>query len=98
MGHLKGIHQLLSALQQRIRALSLPSRLFSFSSESHNQDVLPCSMTALHNLNDALNVASDLLAGAHFAAQRAVFLRYGKTVPQCLALSEWKTFRKKVTV
>jgi histidine ammonia-lyase len=92
--HLKGIHQLLSALLQKLKALSARSHQLGFSAEQHNQDVLPAAMTAHLQLLESTEVAAELLRGAAFAARRAVHLRLGRAVPPDLHLRAWPVFRK----
>jgi histidine ammonia-lyase len=87
--HVKGIHQLVSALLQRIKTQRSRSHELSFSAEQHNQDVLPAAMTAQLQLSAALDVAEELVRAAHFVARRAVLLRLGKEVPPELQLAAW---------
>lgn len=88
-GHLKGIHQLISALNQQLRGFSVPSRSMSFSCEGNNQDIVPCAMTALNQLGLALGVLEDVVRGASFVSARAVALRAGREVPEALRLQNW---------
>ncbi len=87
--HLKGIHQLVSALLQRIKTHSSRSHELGFSSEQHNQDVLPAAMTAQLQLSSALDVAEEMVRAASFAARRAVLLRLDKSLPPELELKAW---------
>jgi histidine ammonia-lyase len=93
--HVKGIHQLVSALQQQIRSLAMPSRLLSFSAEGNNQDVLPCSMAALHNVAASLKIGFEITRAASFVGQRAVELRKGEDLSRELWLSNWGSFQIK---
>ena len=88
--HTKGLHQLISSLQQQVRSLSLPSRLMSFSAEGNNQDVLPCTMAALHNLNASLELAVSLGSAAEFVSERAALMRHQSDLPKRLYLDHWK--------
>ena len=87
--NVKGLHQLVSSLGQRLRALSMPSRLSSFSSESNNQDVVPCGLTALLSVQDQLDVASEALRAAELIVERALVLRAGRPVPPQLGPEGW---------
>jgi len=73
--HAKGLHQLLSSLNQEMRAKSQPSRLMSFSCESNNQDLVPCGMMAQKVLRENIQTLTDVVRGAHFCAKRAYHLR-----------------------
>ncbi|MFO8065188.1 MAG: aromatic amino acid lyase [Spirochaetia bacterium] len=90
--HLKGIHQLLSALRQKLKASATRSHELSFSSEQHNQDVLPAAMTAQLQLQASISVARELTRGALFCAKRASLLRLGQAIPSELALAAWPDF------
>lgn len=92
-GHLKGLHQMLSALNQQLRALSTPSRNLSFSSEGNNQDIVPSAMAALNQLNSALNVCEEIVRASLFVTLRAYELRLKKSVCSQLRLANWKNFR-----
>ena len=87
--HLKGIHQLISALVQRVKTHGSRSHELGFSSEQHNQDVLPAAMTAHLQLASALDVAEEIVRAASFAARRAVLLRLERPVPAELELTAW---------
>ena len=95
--HCKGIHQLLSALLQEIKARSVPVRQMSFSCEGNNQDLVPCSMTALNNLNDQLNTLEEIIRGAMFCALRAAVMRSPQAPPAALKLNAWKAFKPRDT-
>ena len=91
--HLKGIHQLISALQQQMRSVSVPSRLLSFSAESNNQDVLPCSMAALHNLNISIDISKQIFKASLFVAERACCYRFNLNIPVNLKLESWPNYK-----
>lgn len=91
-GHCKGIHQLTSALNQQIRALSVPSRNLSFSSEGNNQDIVPCAMAALNQLNSAVELSDQVIRAAAFTALRAYLLRESKALPDLIKLKNWNCF------
>lgn len=95
-GHCKGIHQLTSALNQQIRALSVPSRNLSFSSEGNNQDIVPCAMAALNQLNSALMLSDQVIRAAAFIALRAYRQRSKEVLPDLLSLSNWNNFNLQV--
>jgi histidine ammonia-lyase len=90
--HLKGIHQLLSSLVQKLKALSTRSHQIAFSAEQHNQDVLPAAMTAHLQVRSSTEVAAEVIRGAHFAARRAALLRLGRKIPQELHLRAWPDY------
>jgi histidine ammonia-lyase len=91
-GHCKGIHQLTSALNQQLRALSTPSRNLSFSSEGNNQDIVPCAMSALNQLHDAIVVSDQVIRAAAFVALRAYTIRSKINLPKILYLENWQNF------
>ncbi|MDX2008582.1 MAG: aromatic amino acid ammonia-lyase [Myxococcaceae bacterium] len=88
--HVKGLHQLLSALGQRLRGLAMPSRVMSFSCEGNNQDVVPCGMNALSSVQQACAVADEGLAVAELVTDRALLLRAGRDVPEHLTPAAWR--------
>ncbi len=90
--HLKGVHQLISALNQSLRASAVPSRLLSFSCEGNNQDVVPCAMAALLRVRESSSIARRALNAAAFCAERAVYLRHGRTLPVHLNLNAWNDY------
>ena len=90
--HLKGLHQLLSSLQQQIRSLAVPSRLMSFSAESNNQDILPCTMAALHNLKSSIEIFDLILNISHFIAEKALHIRFQLDIPQYLILTKYREY------
>jgi len=87
--HLKGIHQLLSALVQKLKGLSTRSHELGFSAEQNNQDVLPAAMTVQLQLRESLAVAAEVLRAARFVAERGARLRLGRGVPEHLRLAAW---------
>jgi len=93
--HLKGIHQLISALMQSIRVYSAPSRALSFSAESNNQDILPCGMSALNALDEMLDKGEPIIRASHFVARRAFSLRYLDQLPEELWLEGWPSYTFK---
>lgn len=90
--HVKGLHQLASALVQKLKAQSLPASLLSFSCESNNQDVVPASMTALLQVQESLVLLKDLARIHRFIGSRAQHLREGLGVPAELLLSGFPAF------
>jgi histidine ammonia-lyase len=90
--HVKGIHQLVNALEQSLKAGGVPARNMTSPAEGYNQDIVPGSMAALLNLNDRIAVARDLTRGACFIAERAALLRQGHPVPERLALASWPAY------
>lgn len=93
--HVKGIHQLLSSLNQALRGRGVPSRQLSFSCEGNNQDIVPCGMTALLGLADSLGIAEQALRAAAFCAERAICLRSGLKVPPELQLQGWPSYESQ---
>ena len=63
--HVKGLHQLVSSLLQKARGLMLPSRAMSFSCESNNQDVVPCGMNALLQLQELVELSQDIIKAGY---------------------------------
>ena len=90
--HVKGIHQLVNALEQSLRAGGVPARNMTSPAEGYNQDIVPGSMAALLNLRDRIGVARKMTRGAGFIAERAARLRQGHPVPKFLALSSWPAY------
>lgn len=88
-GHTKGIHQLLSSLNQSIRAHAVPSRGLSFSCEGNNQDVVPAAMAALISLESMLQLAQHVVRASIFVSDRAAHLRWNGSVPPGLKLEDW---------
>ena len=95
--HVKGIHQLISALAQSIRIYSIPSRALSFSCESNNQDIVPCGMAALNALDEMLEKAEEVIRASYFVALRAFALRYLDRIPQPLLLKNWTDFPRDLS-
>lgn len=95
--HVKGIHQLVNALEQSLRAGGVPARNMTSPAEGYNQDIVPGSMAALLNLRDRIGEARELTRGASFIAERAALLRHGHPVPGFLALSSWPDYQMPVT-
>jgi histidine ammonia-lyase len=89
-GHVKGLHQLATALTQELRGAATLSCVRSTSSESHNQDVVPGAMTALHHAHRALGVAEQIARIATFGAERAVWLRRTGRCPASHTLDAWR--------
>lgn len=90
--HCKGLHQLVSALVQQLRAASTPSRNLSFSSEGNNQDIVPCAMTALNQLSSSVQTARDIARASAFISLRALHLRMGRDLPEELMIKRWSQF------
>lgn len=90
--HVKGIHQLVNALEQSLRAGGVPARNMTSPAESYNQDIVPGSMAALLNLKDRIGVASQLTRGASFIAERAALLRRMCPLPEALMLDAWPDY------
>ena len=88
--HVKGLHQLASALLQRMKTHQSPARTLSFSCESHNQDVVPASMNALLQLKDLLDLALHMARIGSFVGERAWRLRQGLPIPDSLKLKAWE--------
>ncbi|MEQ8772191.1 MAG: aromatic amino acid ammonia-lyase, partial [Erythrobacter sp.] len=53
--HVKGIHQLVNALEQSLRAGGVPARSLTSPAEGYNQDIVPGSMAALLNLGERVD-------------------------------------------
>ena len=93
--HVKGLHQLLSALNQGMRAYAVPARSLSFSCEGNNQDIVPCAMMALLQLRGAAALGQQVLKAAAFCAERALELRYRAEIPEYLSLAAWSRYEPK---
>ncbi|MEE4152774.1 MAG: aromatic amino acid lyase [Erythrobacter sp.] len=91
--HVKGIHQLMNALEQSLRAGGVPARNLTSPAEGYNQDIVPGSMAALLNLGERLAIAGELLRAGAFIAHRGALLRQGHPVPAALTLSAWADYR-----
>ena len=88
--HVKGIHQLISSLYQRAKGLNLPSVMMSFSCEGNNQDVVPCSMNALNQLSDLIEITKKIIQAGMFIAERSALMRIGEHIPMRLRLDSWR--------
>lgn len=90
--HVKGIHQLVNALEQSLRAGGTAARNMTSPAEGYNQDIVPGSMAALLNLQERIDIAHELTRGASFIAERGALLRLRQPVPGRLALAAWADF------
>jgi histidine ammonia-lyase len=90
--HVKGIHQLLSALNQSLRSRAVPARQLSFSCEGNNQDIVPCGMATLLAVDESLALAGQAMRAAAFCAERALCLRAGVDLPAALRLDAWRDY------
>lgn len=90
--HVKGIHQLISALLQSVRVYAAPSWALSFSCESNNQDIVPCAMAVLNALEEMLGKAEELVRACYFVALRGFALRYLDRLPSACLLENWPEF------
>ncbi len=90
--HVKGIHQLISALMQRIRGHSTTSYQMATPAEAYNQDILPATMERLIIFQQAIETANNLLAGASLISERAIWMRYhpSESLPEKLYLKYWR--------
>jgi histidine ammonia-lyase len=88
-GHVKGIHQLISSLLQRAKALATPARAMSFSCEGNNQDVVPCGMNALIQTEELVQLSTEVVCAAWFSALRGAWMRLGTPLPNDLAMGSW---------
>ena len=96
--HVKGLHQLASALLQKIKGMSLPAYLMSFSCESNNQDIVPASMSALLLVSEALSLAEQIARIHLFTGERAWALRDSGCFPGHLSLAGWEAYRVEPVV
>jgi histidine ammonia-lyase/tyrosine ammonia-lyase len=87
--HVKGIHQLVNALEQSLRAGGVPARNMTSPAEGYNQDIVPGSMAALLNLAERIGIARELTRGAAFIAERGALLRLKRPLPGTLGLDAW---------
>lgn len=87
--HVKGVHQLINALEQSLRAGGVPARNLTSPAEGYNQDIVPGSMAALLNLEERIGIARELTRGASFIAERAALLHLRRPVPDTLTLAAW---------
>jgi len=90
--HVKGIHQLVNALEQSLRAGGVPARNLTSPAEGYNQDIVPGSMAALLSLGERIAVARELTRGAAFIAERGALLRHDAPLPERLALAAWPAY------
>lgn len=90
--HAKGLHQLASSHLQRLRGLAVSSRNMTFSCESNNQDIVPGSMTSLHQSSQAVQILSDALKVHHFCSERATCLRIHSKVDALWQIRSWSLF------
>jgi histidine ammonia-lyase len=91
--HVKGLHQLTSAILQKIKGMSLPACLISFSCESNNQDVVPASMSSLQLVQESCELLKEMARIHRFIGERAFRQRQGQLVPPELNLSQFSSFR-----
>ncbi|HYX37203.1 MAG TPA: aromatic amino acid ammonia-lyase [Oligoflexus sp.] len=91
--HVKGLHQLASAVLQKIKGMSLPACLLSFSCESNNQDVVPASMSSLLLVQESLVLLKDVARIHRFVGERAIRQRHGHALPPELNLSQFPVFQ-----
>jgi len=90
--HVKGLHQLASAVLQKIKGMSLPACLLSFSCESNNQDVVPASMSSLLLVQESLGLFKEVARIHRFIGERAFRQRQGQPLPPELNLAQFKNF------
>lgn len=90
--HVKGVHQLVNALEQTLRAGGVPARNLTSPAEGYNQDIVPGSMAALLDLADRIGVAHNLTRGGGFIAERAALLRLALPLPESLTLVAWPAY------
>jgi histidine ammonia-lyase len=91
--HVKGLHQLASAILQKIKGMSLPASLMSFSCESNNQDVVPASMSSLLLVRESLELLGEVTRIHRFIGERAFHQRQGQAVPPELNLAQFPAFQ-----
>ncbi|HET9240727.1 MAG TPA: aromatic amino acid ammonia-lyase [Oligoflexus sp.] len=91
--HVKGLHQLASAVLQKIKGMSLPASLLSFSCESNNQDVVPASMSSLLLVRESLELLGEVTRIHRFIGERAFYQRQGQALPPELNLAQFPAFR-----
>lgn len=90
--HVKGLHQLTSAILQKIKGMSLPACLLSFSCESNNQDVVPASMSSLLLVKESLELLEEVARIHRFIGERAFRQRQGQPLPPELNLAQFQAF------
>lgn len=88
--HLKGLHQLVSSILQRIKGLSFTSAQMSFSCESNNQDIVPCGMSALNSLSDKVDLVCQLLKASSFVSERALKIKLNDKTAEIPDLNKWR--------
>lgn len=91
--HVKGLHQLASAVLQKIKGMSLPASLLSFSCESNNQDVVPASMSSLLLVRESLELLNEVMRIHRFIGERAFYQRQGQALPPELNLAQFPAFQ-----
>jgi histidine ammonia-lyase len=91
--HVKGLHQLASAVLQKIKGMSLPACLLSFSCESNNQDVVPASMSSLLLVQESLGLLAEVARIHRFIGERAFHQRHGQPLPAELNLAQFPKFQ-----
>jgi histidine ammonia-lyase len=91
--HVKGLHQLASAILQKIKGMSLPACLLSFSCESNNQDVVPASMSSLLLVKESLELLEEVARIHRFIGERAFQQRQGRALPPELNLAQFPAYR-----
>jgi histidine ammonia-lyase len=89
-GHVKGLHQLVNALMQRVRALATTSWQVTSSAEGNNQDVLPGTMTVLNCVGDLLPLVEEITNIVTFMAERGCQLRLLGHVLPSHSLEAWR--------
>jgi histidine ammonia-lyase len=90
--HLKGVHQLVNSLGQKIRGSLSSTRYLSAPAESYNQDVVPCTMVALTSLEEIILIVNSLIKGCKFIANRAALIKANLEIPQSLYLNQWSNY------
>ncbi len=91
--HVKGLHQLVSAILQKIKGMSLPACLLSFSCESNNQDVVPASMSSLLLVRESLDLLNEITRIHRFIGERARLQRQDRSLPPELNLAQFPAYR-----
>ncbi len=96
--HVKGIHQLISALRQQARTLSTRSNQLGFTCESYNQDMVPASMASLNACWQLITLTEEVTRAGTYCADRAFQLRYEQELPDYLSLQKWPEYKPEVTI
>ena len=91
--HVKGLHQLVSSILQKIKGMSLPAHLLSFSCESNNQDIVPASMSALLLVQESLDLAEEISRIHLLIGERAFHQRHDGIIPHALKLAQQSSYR-----